>query len=551
MKNGNIRSYLFALFFCSFFSIQAQPGSWLLSGGSDLNESIDAITTDDAGNIYAAINFLDTLVFMGDTSIGTGLSDLLMVKISPAGNLIWSVHYPGGGGIWAYDMMIDPENRLNILGAYLDSAYVGPFNIKPLFPFTHAGLRLRLDTAGNYIGYYDTRGPGGEFIYGGTHDGTNMYFTGKYRDYGRLDWDTLSNYGLEDLWVFKTQLSDTGDYLWWRKIGGKQLDAGLDVAFGDDSLVTVCGYCTDTTVITEDSANIEIGVGKRDILVAQYNDDGDYRWHIVGGSTGEDRAEAVVADASGNVYVCGTFDSTITIGSHTVTTQGGLDMFLMKIDRSGSIQWFNTYGDVGFDALTDIDINSNGEIVGVGYFQGQLILGDTLNTSDTTDSDAFIALFDANGNPQWARKGGSSTLDQGSRIAVDPNDDIVFGGLFNSTFHLHQLSVTTTGGDDFFIARALSTGQVSRTKNFGFADTKLELFPNPTQNVTTIRADVLDGFASIDIVDVQGRVVKKMETNSMQLREGVELDCSDFRGGVYLVVVSAGEQKATSRLMIQ
>src|SRR3989442_838529 len=62
------------------------------------------------------------------------------------------------------------------------------------------------------------------------------------------------------------------------------------------------------------------------------------------GGTGEDHANGVVTDGSGNVYVTGAFIGSMTLGSTTVAATGGADFYLAKFNRSGALQWVRTAG---------------------------------------------------------------------------------------------------------------------------------------------------------------------------------------------------------------
>ena len=84
-------------------------------------------------------------------------------------------------------------------------------------------------------------------------------------------------------------------------------------------------------------------------------------WVSSAGSTGSDMAWDMVLDSQGNSYVTGSFSDTATFGSTTLTSAGGIDGFVAKMDNLGNWLWASqisgSYEDWG--AGIDVDVNGN------------------------------------------------------------------------------------------------------------------------------------------------------------------------------------------------
>ena len=66
---------------------------------------------------------------------------------------------------------------------------------------------------------------------------------------------------------------------------------------------------------------------------------------MVGGTLG------IAVDSVGNALVTGWFKGTVTFGDGTsLTSRGGLDVFVMKVTSAGSVAWAMKFGGPQVDA---------------------------------------------------------------------------------------------------------------------------------------------------------------------------------------------------------
>ena len=66
------------------------------------------------------------------------------------------------------------------------------------------------------------------------------------------------------------------------------------------------------------------------------------------GGTGSDVGYSVAVDSSGNVYTTGKFKDTVDFdpgaGTANLTSNGGIDVFVSKLDSSGNYVWAKSFG---------------------------------------------------------------------------------------------------------------------------------------------------------------------------------------------------------------
>src|ERR1051325_9808761 len=96
-----------------------------------------------------------------------------------------------------------------------------------------------------------------------------------------------------------------------------------------------------------------------------------YQWARGAGGTNSENGQSIAADASGNVYVSGSFLSTsIVVGSYTLNNVSGVgtDIFLAKYDNNGNVLWAKSAGDTEDEKVSRIALDASGNVYVTGAF---------------------------------------------------------------------------------------------------------------------------------------------------------------------------------------
>jgi hypothetical protein len=116
--------------------------------------------------------------------------------------------------------------------------------------------------------------------------------------------------------------------------------------------------------------------------------------------------------------------STGGMGSGGVINEGGM----------GTVThiWAKSYGGTGQVFVKDLAVDSAGNSVVVGAFQGAIDFGSgsPLTASGTTTTDIFVAKYSPAGDYVWAKQFGDSAIQSALAVAVDSNGDIALCGHF-------------------------------------------------------------------------------------------------------------------------
>jgi Secretion system C-terminal sorting domain len=196
-----------------------------------------------------------------------------------------------------------------------------------------------------------------------------------------------------------------------------------------------------------------------------------------GGSSA--KGYCIAADKFGNVYTSGVYGSTSDFDPGTsvsnLTSNGDLDIFLLKTDASGNFVWAKSFGGTGTDIPKEIAIDTAGNIHLTGIFEGTADFDPGVGISNLISvggSDAFVAKVNSNGQLSWAKSFGGSGNDNSNAIDIDDYDGAVYVfGDFTGTVDFDPSitvnNATSIGSSDIFLTKFTQSGVYSLTRTFG------------------------------------------------------------------------------------
>ena len=254
--------------------------------------------------------------------------------------------------------------------------------------------------------------------------------------------------------VFVAKLNASGNYEWATPAGGTNYDYGdgVSVLADGSSIVTGEFYGTATFGSTTFTS-----AGGFDVFVAKLDASGNYEWATAAGGTSSDFGKDVFVLADGSSIVTGYFDSAAVFGSTTLTSAGRDDVFVAKLDASGNYEWATPAGGKDSDYGSSISVLPDGSSIVTGYFQDTATFGSTTLTS-AGGSDVFVAKLDASGNYEWATPAGGTGGDYGDGVAVLADGSSIVTGSFYRTATFGSTALISAGESDVFVARIDSNG---------------------------------------------------------------------------------------------
>lgn len=297
-----------------------------------------------------------------------------------------------------------------------------------------------------------------------TVDGSgNVYVTGYYRSntisFGSIVL-TKEPGNSSSSAVFLAKYDPNGNVLWAISAGGNEEDISNGIATDANGNVCITGgFMSDSitfgpTTLYNATSNLA-----EDVFVAKFDTDGNLLWARSGagaGGTPRDVGNAVTVDGSGNVYACGYFRSqSILFGSAVLSNAGQADAFIVKYDPNGNVVWARSEAGGGGDFCTGLAADASGNVYASGrYYSDFITIGSTTLTNVNNNYDLFIAKYDTDGNPLWAKGGSSNGNDWMPSLAVDANGYLIATGWFEAfPITFGPFTIPNSGSSDIFLVK--------------------------------------------------------------------------------------------------
>ncbi len=215
------------------------------------------------------------------------------------------------------------------------------------------------------------------------------------------------------------------------------------------------------------------------VISTTYVEGQNFSWAVKAGGKSSDKAKGIVKDDGNNLYITGYFSDTAYFGTTQLISHGQTygqpahEIFIAKMDPLGNFLWAKSAGGLGDDEGNDIAIDADNNIIITGIFSDTAYFGlDTLRYNKSIGNDIFITKMDKDGNWLWAKQVSAttnSTLNYGNGVSTDGNKNIYVTGQIDGTVSFGNISLTTNGPGDIFVAKLDPSGNFVWAKEAGGA----------------------------------------------------------------------------------
>jgi len=260
--------------------------------------------------------------------------------------------------------------------------------------------------------------------YGGTND-DKAYSVKQTYDGGYIVAGSTASFGAGSSDIFLIKTDANGNIQWAKTYRGTYRDSAFSVQQTSDGGYIVAGETS------------SFGAGYPDAFLIKTDADGNIIWAKTYGGTSTDGATSVQQTSDGGYIVAAEI---LSFGA------GSWDIFLIKTDAYGNVQWAKTYGGTGADIPISVQQTSDG---------GYIVAGFT-DSFGAGERDIFLIKTDANGNIIWAKTYGGTYWDYA--FSVQQTSD---GGYIVAS---STLSFGTS--NDFFLIKTDANGNIIWAKTY-------------------------------------------------------------------------------------
>ena len=348
---------------------------------------------------------------------------------------------------------------------------------------------------------------GTDLAYAITTDASgNVYATGSFD--GTVDFDPgpgVSNLtSTTSLSSYIVKIDAYGNFIWARAFVGFGSSQGSSIIVDGSGNVYSTGIFYATIDFDPGPGVYNLStVSNPDVYISKLDASGNFQWAkaLLGTSIGGNPPllSIVIDEVTGSVYTTGLFEGTVdfdpsTGGTVPLTSNGGSDVFVLKLDVAGNFLWAKKMGGTLDDSPNGIALDPIGNVYCAGRFQGTADFDPgaaILNLTSAGSIDVFIAKLSSSGNFIWGKRIGGTNLDISYAMVSDYLGNVYTTGDFGGTSDFDPgpstFNLTGVGSDDYFVSKLDSAGNFVWAKAFGGSGLPIShaLAVDSNQNVYT------------------------------------------------------------------
>ena len=323
--------------------------------------------------------------------------------------------------------------------------------------------------------------------------------------------DTISSNS--DYWIVK--LNSIGTIQWQKSFGGTYDDWTFDIQQTKDSGYIVAGGAS------SNSGDITGHLGTTDnpdYWVVKLNSIGVLQWQKSYGGTEWDNAKSIQQTIDGGYIIVG--ESFSTDGDVT-GNHGSNDLWVVKIDSTGVIQWQKSLGGSNTEYPNSIKQTSDSGYVVVGYTASND--GDVTNLHDTTNNytDYWVVKLNSGGVLQWQKTLGGIGFDMATSVLQTTDSGYIVAG---RTFSNNCDVSGNHGSYDYWVVKLSKDSLVGINE---LPTSSITISPNPTTGIITIKG----------ITQPTVAVYNLMGQKLVSSQDSKEVSLAQLPAGMYLVQV--------------
>ncbi len=276
-----------------------------------------------------------------------------------------------------------------------------------------------------------------------------------------------------------TTYSQGNDFLWANSAGGNgSIVFGKSITTDNAGNIYTSGFFVGAADFNPGVGTYNLSAPSGSVFVQKVDPSGNFIWakKIPGAAYGI--TAYIDVDDDENVYLSGYFQNTGDFDPgpaiHNLTSNGGSDIFILKLNSSGNFVWAKSIGANGSDIATELTVDNIGNLHITGSHTDTVDFDPGAGIFNLNNSgggpNVFVLKLDDNGDFVWA-KSVNGTHSVGQAIKVDGQGNVYTSGRFESIVDFDPgtgvFNLTSNGYRDVFIQKLDVNGNFVWAKSIG------------------------------------------------------------------------------------
>jgi hypothetical protein len=459
----------------------------------------------------------------GDVTNNLGQSDYWVVKLKSDGTMQWQKSFGGSYAEGAYSVANTFDGGFIVAGNSASNDIDVSGN--------HGGFDywiIKIDSIGNMQWQKCLGGIYSDYVKSIIQTFDSGYIVTGIG--GENSGDITNNHGGYDYWVAK--LDNEGNLKWENSYGGSKDEEPSSIIQTNDGGFVISGYAF------SNDGDLNNNKGGSDVWIVKTDSVGDLQWQKNFGGSNGDNGASIKKTLDGGYIVAGysaSNDSDVT-GSHGLS-----DVWVLKLDSVGNLQWQKCFGGSQDDWGVSIEVTSNMDYIVSGFTLSND--GDItgFHQGDLYFHDYWVVKVDLLGNIIWEKcLGGSGDDGPGNIIQLNDGGYAITGYTGSSDGDIIGYHGS---GDAWVVKISNETGINIPNSNQNFS-----LYPNPSHDELSL-SYFINQSTSLVIYDVIGRELQR--TYLPPSKNNFKIDTRNFSPGVYIAALETKESRASKKFIVE
>ena len=239
----------------------------------------------------------------------------------------------------------------------------------------------------------------------------------------------------------------------WQKSLGGSQDEKIESVFQTEDGGYIIGAYSNSYISGDKTENTR---GENDLWIVKVDPIGEIEWQRTIGGYEYDQL-SVVRETPDGGYIVGAYSKTNVDGEKTVASYGDYDYWIIKLSELGQIEWQKVYGGYDIDVLGDIENTNDGGYIVVGGSKSGISGNKT--TENLGTYDYWVLKLNSAGNIEWEKAYGGSLSDRAWSVIQLSDGGYLIGGNSRSNSSVDK-SENCLGSEDYWVLKVNAHGEI-------------------------------------------------------------------------------------------